>query len=68
MEITKVVVGRSRKVNMGNYETQDVHVSLEAQLVSGDDPDEVFVTLVNKCDEYVDAEAANLLKEKLKKL
>lgn len=60
MSITKITVGRTRKVNLGNFENADVYVELEATVGNSDDPDQVYVNLINKADEYLDAKVAEL--------
>lgn len=63
MAITQVKVARARKINLGNYETSDVFVELTST-VEGD-VDQTFLDTVNKADEFLDAEVANVLKQKL---
>jgi hypothetical protein len=66
--INQIKVTRSRKINLGNYETADVFVELSSgNLNEKDDPDQVFVDLVNKINEYLDAEVNNVISERLKK-
>lgn len=67
MSITQVKVAKTRKINLGNYETTDVFVELTYEVKPYDEPDQVFVDTLNKANEYLDAEVANILKEKLSK-
>lgn len=65
MAITQVKVARARKINLGNYETTDVFVELTSTVES--DVDQTFLDTVNKTDELLDAEVANIVKSKIKR-
>ena len=65
--ITQIKVAKARKINLGNYETSDSFVEITSEVRLSDDPDQVFLDTVNKANEYLDAEIANVLKERLKK-
>ena len=47
MRITEISVSCSRTVNLGNYESAKVDVSLVAEVAPTDNPDEVFESLYN---------------------
>lgn len=65
MAITQVKVARARKINLGNYETTDIFVEVTSSVEN--DPDQTFLDTVNKADEYLDAEVANIVKSKMKR-
>ena len=50
MRISKMTVGRSAKVNTGNYENTDIHVVLEATLDPTDDATVSYHMLMANAD------------------
>lgn len=55
-QLPRISVSFSRKVNLGNYESADIFVSL------ADDNGDIE-TLLTKCQEVVDRKVKDLLKE-----
>jgi hypothetical protein len=63
MKIEEIVVSRAQKVNIGNYQSSDVFVSLKSIVGPNENPDDVFAALIQKADEYLDIEVG-MVKEK----
>ncbi len=58
MEIKEIVVARTYKVNLGNYENVDVHVSMRAEL---DELDSVIISMRHLASYVEDAALGQLV-------
>lgn len=64
MKITEIKVARARKIALKQYENTDVYVEMTVSVGDNEDPDEVFVNTMNKCDEYLAMEVENVLENR----